>query len=236
MEWADIPDLFPGLEAPGRWLPLLQRHAELLAGASDRARVTSVAPEDAIRRHYAESLETWCIALDALGQPPTLVVDVGSGGGFPGLVMGCVAADCRVALVEPLKKRASLLSELAAALELSNVEVVAERAEEAGRGPLRGSAGLVTARAVAALPELLEYTAPFAAIGARLCLPKGSGWESELAAAGAAQREFGCTFVRRVPMRRAVSESIAVLLFEQTGAVPQRYPRRPGLPGKRPVN
>lgn len=235
MEWADLPELFPALAAPGRWLPLLRRHDELLEAASERTRVTSVAREDAVQRHYAESLETWQIAVAALGRTPNFVVDVGSGGGFPGLVMACVAPATRFALVEPLKKRAGLLSELANDLSLANVEVVAERAEIAGGGALRGSADLVTARAVAGLPELLEYTAPFAAAGARLCLPKGSGWESELSRSAAAQRELNCAFVAREPMRATVSESISLLVFEQTGLVPEHYPRRAGVPGKRPL-
>ena len=235
MEWADLPALFPGLEAPGRWLPMLQRHAALIEAAAGRTRVTSVAAEDVVRRHYAESLETWRIALETPGSLAPSVVDVGSGGGYPGLVMACVAPGVFFALVEPLQKRARLLEEMAGALGLPNVRVVPLRAEEAGQGDLRHSARLVPARAVAPLRELLEYAAPFAVEGGGLCLPKGSGWEAELAAAEAAQRELGCRFASRIPMRPEVSETVSVLLFEQTTLAPGRYPRRPGLPGKRPL-
>ncbi len=235
MEWDDLPGLFPLLPAPERWVPLLQRHAALIEAAAEHTRVTSVAPEDAIQRHYAESLETWRIALDSVACAPRVVVDVGSGGGFPGLVMACVAPDTRFELVEPLQKRARMLSELADALALANVGVHPLRAEEAGRGPLRHEADLVIARAVAGLSELLEYTAPFAAAGARICLPKGSAWSEELAASEPAQRQLGASFLERIPMRPEISGLVSVLAFQQMQPVPDRYPRRPGVPRKRPL-
>jgi 16S rRNA (guanine527-N7)-methyltransferase len=235
MEWDDLPGLFPMLAAPERWLDLLQRHAALIQAAAARTRVTSVAPEEAVQRHYAESLETWRIVLECVPRPPRLVVDVGSGGGFPGLVMACVAPDTRFELVEPLQKRARMLSEWSEALGLANVGVHPLRAEEAGRGPLRHSADLVVARAVASLSELLEYTAPFAAEGARVCLPKGSAWAEELAGSEPARRELGTSFLERVPMRPEISALVSVLVFEQARLVPKPYPRRPGVPGKRPL-
>jgi len=235
MEWIELPGLFPGLPDPARWLPLLQRHAAFLREHEARARVTSVSPEEAVRRHYAESLEIWRIACEGARAAPEVAVDVGSGGGFPGLVMACVAPAARFALVEPLRKRAALLDGAARTLGLENVTVVAARAEEAARGEWRASAGLVTARAVAALPELLEYTAPFARAGGMLALAKGSGWEAELGGAGNAQQCLGCRFVRRIPMRPAVSETVGVLLFEQVQPSPEKYPRRAGLPHKRPL-
>ena len=236
MEWDDLEGLFPGFESPRRWLELLRRHAGLIEEGAARTRVTAVAPGEAVRRHYAESLETWRVALECAARMPERAADVGSGGGFPGMVMACVAPEVRFALVEPLRKRAALLAEMAETLGLGNVEVIAQRAEDAGRAPLRHSAGIVTARAVAALPELLEYTAPFAATGGRLCLPKGSGWQAELASAGGAMRELGCAVVETTPMRPAISTTIRVLVFEQLAATPERFPRRAGVPGKRPLS
>lgn len=235
MEWSELPGLFPGLPEPGRWLALLQEHAALLRAAEAHTRVTSVAAEDAVRRHYAESLEVWRIAVDCLDEEPVTAVDVGSGGGFPGLVIACVAPTTRCTLVEPLHKRARLLRDIAAGLGLENVTVLAERAEEAGHGRARGGAALVTARAVASLPELLEYTAPFAAAGGLIALPKGSAWEAEVAASAHAAQELGCRFHSRVPMRPGVSEAVSVLLFEQVVPVPDGYPRRPGVPHRRPL-
>jgi len=139
------------------------------------------------------------------------------------------------ALVEPLRKRARLLESMAAELGLANVSVHAQRAEEAGRGPLRGSAELVTARAVAPLRELLEYTAPFCAAHGRVVLPKGSALDDELAAADKALSELALAAREVVPMRPEVSETLRVAVFERCGEFPQRYPRRPGLAAKRPL-
>ncbi|MEO9254904.1 MAG: 16S rRNA (guanine(527)-N(7))-methyltransferase RsmG, partial [Tepidiformaceae bacterium] len=155
-------------------MPLLQRHAVLIEEASPRIRVSSVSPEEAIRRHYAESLELLRI-MESSGPLPQLA-DVGSGGGYPGLVIAAVRPELEIVLIEPLQKRARLLTELATALDLRNVQVQAIRAEEAGRSALRDSCSVVAARAVANLSELLEYTAPLTADHGRIYLPKGSAF------------------------------------------------------------
>ena len=187
-----------------------------------------------VQRHYAESLELLRIAEEG-GVDPATLVDVGSGGGYPGLVLAIARPDSAVHLVEPLQKRARLLEAIAADLGLPNVTVHAIRAEEAGRGPLRDSATLVTARAVAALPELLEYTAPLAARGGWLAFPKGSSHPEELALAQRAMSELACEQRAIVPMRPEISTAVSVLLFEKAGPTPERYPRRPGMPAKRPL-
>lgn len=232
--WDRLPVLFPGFPAHDRWLPLLRRHAELIEAAAPRVRVTAVPADEAVRRHYAESLELWRIVL-ARHDAPRVLADVGSGGGFPGLVIAAVAPHVTVHLVEPLQKRARLLEEMARDLELTNVTVHAVRAEEAGRGALRDATDVVTARAVAELRELLEYTAPLAAPGALLAFPKGSGLDAELEAAWNAMQTLGAELAGIEPMRPEVSETLRVVTFRKTGSTPAAYPRRPGIPGKRPL-
>jgi len=232
--WGQLPALFPGIPGHERWLPLLKRHAEVVEEAAPRVRVTAVAADEVVRRHYAESLELWRIVLERHGEPRVLV-DVGSGGGFPGLVIAAVAPQVETHLVEPLQKRARLLEEMVRELELSNVTVHPIRAEEAGRGPLRDAAEVVTARAVAELRELLEYTAPLAAPGALLAFPKGSGLDAEIEAAQHAMEVLGAEMAGIEPMRPEVSETLRVVTFRKTGPTPAAYPRRPGIPGKRPL-
>ncbi|MGI8926422.1 MAG: 16S rRNA (guanine(527)-N(7))-methyltransferase RsmG [Tepidiformaceae bacterium] len=233
LDWDALAGLFPEFQEPGRWLPLLQRHAQLLEGAAPRVRASSVPAAEAVRRHYAESLEVMRLAPGGDGEGP--LADVGSGGGFPGMVMAAVAPGCVVHLVEPLGKRAHLLEEMAAALGLANVRVHRQRAEEAGRGPLRDACALVIARAVAPLRELLEYTAPLAAPGGAVVLPKGSALEAELAGSGGAQAALGCWFVAAAAMRADVSGTISVAVFRKEGPTPEAYPRAPGRPRKRPL-
>lgn len=233
MVWSDLQDLFPDFAQPETWLAKLQKHAELVAAASPQVRVTAVDADDAIRRNYAESLELLRIML-AMRDAPA-VVDVGSGGGFPGMVIACVLNDRPIHLVEPLRKRATLLAAVAEALSLTHVSVHPLRAEEAGRGPLRDAVPIVTARAVAPLRELLEYTAPLAATGGGLFFPKGSGIEEEITAAGNAMDVLQCEVLARTEMRPEISPVLTVLCLEKAGTTPERYPRRPGVPAKRPL-
>lgn len=233
LEWQALPALFPGLAQPGRWLPLLQRHAGLLAAAGERVRTTAVPAADGVRRHYAECLELLRI-VTAEG-PFARVADVGSGGGFPGLVFAAVLPEVEAHLVEPLQKRARLLAEMAEALDLGNVTVHALRAEEVGRGRLRSACDVVTARAVAPLAVLYEYTAPLAREGGLVALPKGSAAATEIAAAAEACSLLGLGPPWVVPFRSQVSEHIVAVLARRAGEAPERYPRRPGLPLKRPL-
>lgn len=196
--------------------------------------MTAVDAEAVVQRHYAESLELLRIALET-GVDASTIVDVGSGGGYPGLVLAAVLPSSTVHLVEPLQKRARLLESVAGEMGLENVTVHPVRAEEAGRSSLRDSATLVTARAVAALAELLEYTAPLCAPGGMLAFPKGSAHPEELAAATRAMDELRVAHRMTEPMRPEVSDAVTVLLFEKLDATPDRYPRRPGMPAKRPL-
>lgn len=230
LAWESLPALFSDLSEAERWLPLLRRHAALLAGSP--VQTTTVTGGEVVARHYAESLETHRLA----GAPREgVVVDVGSGGGFPGLVIAAVAPGAEVHLVEARKRRAALLAEMAQALGLTNVSVHGERAEEAGRGALRDSGDLVVARAVAPLPVLLEYTAPLAATGASIAAVKGSRGGAELAEAEAALAALGCIHTGTEAMREEVAGRMRVLLFRKGRATPSRYPRRPGMPAKRPI-
>jgi len=233
LDWDDLPGNFPEFAEPGRWLPLLRRHAGLLEAAADRVRVSSVAPEAVVRRQYAESLEVLRIALGLVA--PGRICDVGTGGGFPGIVFAVLLPEVEINLIEPLQRRARLLSEMAAALDLGNVRVHPVRAEEAGRGGLRDSSGLVTARAVAELRELLEYTAPLAATGGILALPKGSSAREEIEQGREAAHRLGCVYVGLERMRPAMSETLSIVLFKKVAATADMYPRRAGMPAKRPI-
>lgn len=233
MDWPDLPELFPEFPDAGRWLPLLRGHWSFIEAHRSRVRVTAVQGDATVRRNYAECLELWRIA--SAGEAIARTVDVGSGGGFPGIVIAAVAPSVEVHLVEPLGKRARFLEAAATELGLSNVTVHPQRAEDAGRGSLRETADLVVARAVANLRELLEYTSPFARPGGRLALARGSGLDAELGEAADACARLACSVEVRAPMRPVVSDTPWVLLLRKLGPLDARYPRRAGLPAKRPL-
>lgn len=166
----------------------------------------------------------------------TRLSDLGSGGGFPGLVLALALPSARVALVESVAKKAAFLTATARELGIADrVEVVADRAEtwEAGRG----MADVVTARAVAALPVLVEYAAPLLQVGGVLVAWKGarSAGEEADAAAAAERLAMAAPRVVAVPadaVRNADERHLYV--SSKVGPTPAGYPRRPGMARKRP--
>ncbi|MFO0639074.1 MAG: 16S rRNA (guanine(527)-N(7))-methyltransferase RsmG [Polyangiaceae bacterium] len=155
-------------------------------------------------------------ALDALSLVPHLahlgdgaaVMDVGSGGGVPGIVLAIARPDLEFLLVEATQKKAHFLEEVASALGLSNVEVAPERAEELAATDLAGSFDAVTARAVAPIERLLPWTAPFVAPGGRLLYIKGQKAPDELKAAKQAMKRLG---VKHVETRLGPTGRVVVL-------------------------
>ncbi|NYE18539.1 16S rRNA (guanine(527)-N(7))-methyltransferase RsmG [Microbacterium immunditiarum] len=121
------------------------------------------------------------------------VGDVGSGAGLPGLVLAIARPDVEWVLIEPMERRVAWLEEQAAALGLSNVEVVRGRAEEWSHGPTLDA---VTARAVSALRTLIPLSAPLVRDGGELILLKGAAASDEIAAAEKQIRRFGLRDVR----------------------------------------
>ena len=130
-------------------------------------------------------------ALDALSLVPHLadvpaggrLVDIGSGGGIPGIPLAIARPDLHVALIESTQKKAWFLSNVSQALGLTHVRVHADRAEKLATGPLARQFDVVTARAVARLAALVPLVVPFARLGGRLLLIKGQRVDEELAEA-----------------------------------------------------
>ena len=217
------------------------RYLELVVAWRERAGLTSLRDPEAIqRRHLGESLALLVAlrerSLLALGQAAE-VVDVGAGAGFPGLPMLIAEPALRLTLVESNRRRCDFLEAAVAALALEGVRVVAARAEEAGRdATLRERFDLAVARAVAPLPVLVEYALPLLRPGGLLVAPKGSRAEDELRAASAAIEALGgCA---EAPLPLSLPEGAPpqeVLLVRRCCALPERFPRRPGIPSKRPL-
>lgn len=137
-------------------------------------------------RHLPE-----CVAFaEILPRGPARVLDMGSGGGFPGMVVAMLRPDLDVTLLDATRKKVQFLREVAADLRV-DVTAVHGRAEELFRSELGSSFDLVTARAVAPLPRLVGWTIPFLRPGGLLYAIKGERWQEELDEATGALRDFG---------------------------------------------
>jgi 16S rRNA (guanine527-N7)-methyltransferase len=200
--------------------------------ASDPTAPTSIRdPASAADLHVADAL----VALDLPEvRRACRVADLGSGAGFPGLVLAAALPDAHVSLVEASSKKCAFLRHAAAQMGLPDVEVVASRAEEWEAG--MGRCDLVTARALAPLNVLVEYAAPLLAVGGALVAWKGrrDAAEEQDGDAAAAATGLGRPTVARVqPWSGA--EHLHLHLYLKVNLTPKRFPRRAGMASKRPV-
>jgi 16S rRNA (guanine527-N7)-methyltransferase len=156
------------------------------------------------------------------------VVDVGSGGGSPGIPVALARPDLHVDLLEAHRRTCDFLEH--ATRELANVSVVCARAEEHGRGAGRDAYGTALAQALAPVPVALEWCLPLVRAGGRVVLLAG---EVDLDAAGTASKAVG----GGVPALVALpgSERRSLVVVPKVEATPERFPRRPGAARKRPL-
>ena len=161
-----------GFQLPEAQFQQLEKYYRLLIAANNQMNLTAItAPDQAAEKHVADALHLLPLLPQEQGYQ---LADVGSGAGLPGLVLAIARPDVEVVLIDALAKRCRFLSETAAALGLNNVTVRHLRAEAAGRDKLlRAKCQVVTARAVAALPVLLELTLPLLAPQGLLLSMKG---------------------------------------------------------------
>ena len=209
---------------------------ELMAHA-DRAGLTAVSDAEGIqRRHFLESLAL-LVALERRGARGESVIDIGSGAGFPGLPIKIVRPTCRLTLLESTAKKAEFLGYLVQRLGLEDVLVLAARAEEVAHDPAhREGYDLALARALAPLPVLTELALPFLRLGGWLASPKGSGAPKEVEAAAGALALCGGRLegLQRLEVPQA-KVAPTLVLVRKVAPTPPRFPRRAGIPAKRPL-
>jgi 16S rRNA (guanine527-N7)-methyltransferase len=168
---------------------------------------------------------------------PLLCVDVGTGAGFPGLPLKIMRPALLMTLLESSQKKVSFLKHVVGRLGLKGVEFLWARAEEAGQNPHhRERYDLVLARAVADMSVLAEYCLPLCRRGGCVIAQKGADTQSELAGAlpaiqllGGQVREVKAVALPGLKDRRAL------VLIDKVHQTPLAYPRRPGMPAKRPL-
>jgi 16S rRNA (guanine527-N7)-methyltransferase len=211
-----------------------QRYSDLLSIWNERLNLTSITGDRDIQvKHFLDSLT--CLAAFSTERPCRLL-DVGSGAGFPGLPLRIYDAGIHVTLLESHGKKAAFLMNLVRELDLADVEIVAERAETAGSNPrYRETFDVVVARAVAELAVLAEYCLPFCRVGGVFVAQKKAGISEELKAAEVAIATLGGALERTIPAALPGLEPRQLVVICKIAPTPAKFPRRPGMPAKRPL-
>jgi len=220
------PDAHAALLAAGVEEPLATRlavYAALVLDANRGLNLTGAKTGAAFAEHILDALT---LRTDVVAP----LIDVGSGNGLPGIPLA-LATGARVVLLEPIKKRARFLEHAVAQLGIDG-QVLDVRAEDAARNPVyRETFWTATARAVASAPTVAELTVPFLAVGGRALLQRGSLEPVERDAVADAALVLGAELVEERPLDGARR----IVLLEKRTPTSARFPRKNGIPTKRPL-
>lgn len=242
MNSISVPDFVPveleklGLTLPEGAIDKLATYLAMLLEANKRFNLTAIRePEAAWRRHIIDSL-TALPGLDDF-QAGAKVVDVGSGGGLPGIPLAIARPDVSFTLLESTGKKAGFLRECIKGLPLPNVDVLQERAESAGHQKKhRESYDVAVCRALGPLGELLEYTLPLVKVGGVLLAMKGPKVEQELPGAADALTRLGAGEFRiHDAYPEGFEQNTVIVVIEKESPTPRSLPRSPGVPRQSPL-
>ncbi|ABG06115.1 methyltransferase GidB [Rubrobacter xylanophilus DSM 9941] len=226
-----------GVKASREQLSLLEEYALLLAGYRRANVIGTREPETVLLEHVLDSAS--CLLFEPL-RAAGRVADVGSGGGLPGIPLKILLPEARVVLIESTGKKADFLRYAIESLGLSGVDVVNARVEAVAREAAhRSRYDAALARAVAALPVLAEYCVPLLRVGGHAVAMKGGMPEHELRLGEGAAAVLGARLsgVLEVPRLPEVGEEKRrrLVILEKRRETPGRYPRKAGVPAKRPL-
>ena len=217
----------PLVELPNeRVAAQFERYYSLLVEWNEKFNLTAITEKETVyRKHFADSLygAEWMQGA---------VCDIGAGAGFPSLPLAIVGAADSFTLVDSVGKKVNFLSHVATELGLDGVKTLHARAEEVGKGPLRESFDTVTARAVAALPTLLEYLAPLAKIGGHVVVYKTD--EQEIQQASKAAKLFGLELIQTQPYEIEGAKR-CLFIYRKVVKTPTKYPRMGNKPRLEPI-
>jgi 16S rRNA (guanine527-N7)-methyltransferase len=243
-----VPDFIPtdlqrlGLSICDDMLDTLARYLDLLLDANQRMNLTAIKdPETAWRRLVLDSL-TLLPGLEVLepgegepGEPG--VIDVGTGGGLPGVPLAIARPDVSFTLLDATGKKVAFLQSCVQSLGLSNVRTIQGRAEALGHEPdHRQRYDVATVRAVGKVAEIAEYCLPLVKVGGRMLAMKGSAAEAELADAGDALAVLGAGDLALIDAYpEGFDSELVVISIIKERPTPKGYPREPGVPRKTPL-
>ncbi|QYK51925.1 MAG: 16S rRNA (guanine(527)-N(7))-methyltransferase RsmG [Anaerolineales bacterium] len=213
-----------------------ERYADELLEWNQRFNLTAVKEREAVfTRHFLDSLSCW---VGMRQQPPGRVIDVGSGAGLPGLPLKIWQPELQLSLLESVGKKARFLDHVVQVLGLRDVQVLASRAEDAGRDPAqREQYDWAVARAVAPLPVLAEYLLPFVRVGGYMLAQKARGVAEEAKNAANAFGQLGGKLEELVQVQvpGLEDEERWLVVVRKLKPTQERFPRLAGTPSKKPL-
>ena len=223
-----------GVKIDGDITERLNLYGNLLLEWNEKMNLTAItAPEDVLYKHFYD-----CILFLKAVTPAknARIIDVGTGAGFPGTVLKIVRPDINVTLLDSLNKRLVFLNEVIAELGLSGISTVHMRAEDAGIAAAhREKYDIACARAVAALPVLMEYCLPFVKKGGCFVAMKGASAEDEMNRSFSAAHLLGADKPTIICETLTGNEQRAFVITKKISQTPTRYPRKPAEISKKPL-
>jgi 16S rRNA (guanine527-N7)-methyltransferase len=224
-----------GLHLTRSQLSTLSLYERELVDWNTRFNLTAIRNPQEIRiKHFLDSL-TCLLALRE--SPVDRLIDIGTGAGFPGIPIKIIYPKMQLTLVESVGKKAEFCRHVVKILDLQRVEVVQERAETLGQNPAyREQYDWAIARAVAILPVLAEYLLPLVRVSGRMLAMKGESGPAEAHSAEQAMRVLGGHLRQLLPVTLpGVAEERYLVVIDKVAATPVGYPRKVGVPAKRPL-
>jgi 16S rRNA (guanine527-N7)-methyltransferase len=229
-----------GLRLTDRQLAAFQLYYEELVAWNQRFNLTAITDYEPVQiRHFLDSLS--CLLAEevrqVLSRPDARLIDVGAGAGFPGIPLKLVCPAVRLTLLEATGKKVTFLEHMIARLGLPHTTAIHARAEELAHDPAhREGYDLALARAVAELPVVVEYTLPFCKVGGWVVAQKGESGPAEAWTAERAIQLLGGELHRVLSVELpGLPEDRSLVVVEKVSPTPAHYPRRPGVPTKRPL-
>jgi 16S rRNA (guanine527-N7)-methyltransferase len=226
-----------GFELSSRQLEQFDIYYHELVDWNQRVNLTAITGYEEVQvKHFLDSL-TVTLAFKPPPDASFSLIDVGTGAGLPGLPLKILFPDIRLVLLEATAKKAAFLDHIKHKLGLNDIEILVGRAEEvAHQARYREGFDLVLSRAVASLPTVVELTLPFCTIGGSFVAQKKGAIDEEISRASEAISLLGGKLreVKRLNLEEFSDERYLVII-DKVSPTPTLYPRRPGIPAKRPI-
>lgn len=235
-----INDLLTGLESTSIQLSPLQEeqfqeYKDLIVEWNEKIDITAITDDWEIdNKHFLDSLTVFRKPWIKAGSS---VIDIGTGGGFPGVPMKIVEPTLQITLLDSLQKRISFLDAVIGKLGLSGIRAFHARAEEVARKEkYRDSFDVCVSRAVAPLSTLLEYCLPYVKVGGIFIAMKGPGAQEEIDSAARALQALGGR-IKEIDSFTMTEEAYQrnLIIVEKISPTPKKYPRGQGKPRKDPL-